>query len=589
MNKKKWIPIALAALTLGACSDDNVSDNGNEPQWNAEGKGYVTLSLNLPTATGVDSKANDEFDDGIASEYAVGNATLLLFTGDDESTATCHSVYEMNLGNWNEDLDDDQITASTKITQAINSYDETNAYALVVLNHNGTITITDENTATLGTEELVGKTWEEIRDLTLSEVPTKSGIMMLNAPLTTAKGGTGASAPSGTVTTLALIDGEKVYQSEAQAATGEPAATIYVERVVAKVSVNDETTEGETLDDTEIKYEIAGWFLDITNKTSYLGHNVEDFSTWLPYTSANLTSGSDYRFAGHTPVETGVEKYRIYWAKDPNYSGENLDNAFDMNVAGTDFNGKTPYDMGDYAYCFENTFNVANMKNNQSTRVIVKAKLTAPEGTTVEEDGTFYTEGMDASVLYDEAGMVKIFKSRLTTDPAFISWAADHVSGGKDAIKEENITVTFDENEEAKGKMVVETITLTGVTYLDKENIPVEIIEEITPDVNVYKNGYAYYPVVIKHFGDAQTPWEAPEIGGAYGDNAEEAARDYLGRYGVVRNNWYDINVDGIAKLGYPSVPPVDGGEDDIVQNFISVKINILSWAKRTQGVTLGD
>ena len=77
--------------------------------------------------------------------------------------------------------------------------------------------------------------------------------------------------------------------------------------------------------------------------------------------------------------------------------------------------------------------------------------------------------------------------------------------------------------------------------------------------------------------------------GGAYEDNAEEAARDYLGRYGVVRNNWYDINVDGIAKLGYPSVPPVDGGEDDIVQNFISVKINILSWAKRTQGVTLGD
>ena len=81
MNKKRWFPIALAMLTLGACSDDNLSDYENgQPQWNAEGQGYVTLALNLPTTPSV-SRANDVFDDGEASEYAVNDATLLIFTG----------------------------------------------------------------------------------------------------------------------------------------------------------------------------------------------------------------------------------------------------------------------------------------------------------------------------------------------------------------------------------------------------------------------------------------------------------------------------------------------------------------------------
>ena len=111
--------------------------------------------------------------------------------------------------------------------------------------------------------------------------------------------------------------------------------------------------------------------------------------------------------------------------------------------------------------------------------------------------------------------------------------------------------------------------------------------------VATYENGTSYYPVRIKHFGDELTPWKSTETpkptvsDGAYPDANQ--AGNYLGRYGVLRNNWYSIDVKGIKKLGSPVVPEVTGDTDDELAAYISVKINVLSWAKRTQGATLGE
>lgn len=89
------------------------------------------------------------------------------------------------------------------------------------------------------------------------------------------------------------------------------------------------------------------------------------------------------------------------------------------------------------------------------------------------------------------------------------------------------------------------------------------------------------------------TPWKKSETpkptvsDGAY-PTANQAG-NYLGRYGVLRNNWYTVNVEGIKKIGSPVVPEVTGDPDDELAAYISVKINVLSWAKRTQGATLGE
>ena len=98
--------------------------------------------------------------------------------------------------------------------------------------------------------------------------------------------------------------------------------------------------------------------------------------------------------------------------------------------------------------------------------------------------------------------------------------------------------------------------------------------------ISTYLNGEAYYIARIKHFNEL-TPWTA---GTPYnGDN-----NAFLGRYGVLRNNWYDLSVNSISGLGYPDVPEVKPTvPDDENEQFINVEVKILDWAKRSQNIDL--
>ena len=82
-----------------------------------------------------------------------------------------------------------------------------------------------------------------------------------------------------------------------------------------------------------------------------------------------------------------------------------------------------------------------------------------------------------------------------------------------------------------------------------------------------------YAATYIKHFGEHYT--QLVDMEGA----------NYLGRYGVVRNNWYDMNVTKVG-IGSPTVPGDEGNLDE-EESYINVEINILSWAKREQNVEL--
>lgn len=106
-----------------------------------------------------------------------------------------------------------------------------------------------------------------------------------------------------------------------------------------------------------------------------------------------------------------------------------------------------------------------------------------------------------------------------------------------------------------------------------------------------YTGGIAYYPIRIKHFGDDLTPWDKAKVTDPkkpYGNPADEDK--YLGRFGVLRNNWYNITVNTIKNVGSAVVPEVDFDKDnkpDEIEQYISVRINVLSWAKRNQSENL--
>lgn len=594
MKKTLLFSVALAGLMLGSCSSsDDLNGGGNNTDPNQSGSGYISLSLNLPTRSGSVSRAeNDNFNDGLADEYAVKNGTLILFEGANETDATFAGAYElknlsMNLVGTNKD----NITTTTKITQKINnglSSGTNSFYAIVVLNNNGTLAV-DDATATLKVNGEDFPPTKKISDLQNLELTKKAsdfnttGFLMMNAPLASAKGG--ADDPSSaTISVASKIDKDHIYATEALAKANS-SASIYVERALAKVDVTASKPTGNLDDAPTVTYSVEGWVLDNTNKKTYYLRNTSNSSEWLSLKTTSTVPTKPYRFVGDNPMESSVQLYRTYWAKDPNYATKPTVLANDFNTIGN----KAPASLkslGEHDYCLENTFNVPQQTQDVTTRVIVAAKLGS--------GSTFYVVNDNEKDLLDADGMKKAVKSAFLNNTDVQAWIKTGLKAGE-KIEANDLDVTVAST--AGNNVPTVSVNATGNAKYTSGAAPT-VTADITNIMNAikvatYENGISYYPVRIKHFGDDLTPWkktEAPEptvSGGAY-PTANQAA-NYLGRYGVLRNNWYNIDVTGIKKLGSPVVPEVTGDTDDELAAYISVKINVLSWAKRTQGATLGE
>lgn len=578
MKKVKLFSFALAALMLGACSSEDGIDNGGQGTVLPGEKGYISLAINLPTTPS--TRANDDFDDGLEAEYKVNDATLLIFNGTDEGTAVFSGAYD--LGSMTPTSVGGNITASYNVTQEITKPGAGNVYALVVVNKGNVLT--NDGEWKLKGESLTGKTFDYFRTtaqtLTASELASvtsdaEGSFFMTNAPLYTNPGGV-TDPNGGNAVTLTKINTENIYSTQAEA-EDNPAASIYVERAVAKVTVTNSNTGSAG---SSLTYAITGWTLDVTNTKSYIVRNVKGADWW----SYKAATSNDYRFVGSAAVAAGL--YRTYWAYDPNYASL-VEGDF------TKLEGTTPAsltEVGKNAYCLENTFNVANMNQNQTTRVIVAAKLTMAGA---EESGDFYILDNDKNTIFTKENAVKAIKAEYLTNPAVVAALQDPTTGLNEGqyIGEADLTVNFDSKETTGGDLTVTEITISEDRKGDFKGgeIPAvlkaggnnDIIAAVNAGkkVSYYKGGIAYYPVLIRHFDDTQANWNNAE----YKNNGN----DYLGRYGVLRNNWYNIDVTAIKTIGSADVPDVYGTPDDPMESWISVEINVLSWAKRSQSVDL--
>ena len=594
MKKTLLFSVALAGLMLGSCSSsDDLNGGGNNTGSNQSGSGYISLSLNLPTRSGSMSRAaNDKFDDGLANEYAVKNGTLILFEGTDEANATFAGAYELkNLSMNLVGTTTDNITTTTKITQKINNglSSGNNFYAIVVLNNNGTLAV-DGTNASLKVNGVDFPSTKKISDLQSLELTKNAsdfkttGFLMMNAPLSSVKGG--ESEPTAAkISVASKIDKDHIYSTEALAKANS-SATIYVERALAKVDVTATSTTGNLTDNASVPYTIKGWILDNTNKKTYYLRNTSNSSDWLSLTTTSTVPTKPYRFVGDTPMESGVSLYRTYWAQDPNYATKPTVLANDFNTIGNSVPAALK-SLSDCDYCLENTFTVGQQNQDVTTRVIIAAQL--------KDDGkTFYVVNDNEKDLLDADGMKKAVKSAFLNNTDVQAWIKTGLKNGK-TIDENDLDVTVAST--AGNNVPTVSVNATGNAKYTTGAAPT-VTADITNimktiKVATYENGISYYPVRIKHFGDELTPWKSTEnplptvSTGAY--PTDNQAANYLGRYGVLRNNWYNIDVQGIKKLGSPVVPEVTGDTDDELAAYISVKINVLSWAKRTQGAILGQ
>ena len=598
----------IAAMTASCSSNEDLGTAGPGTGTNESGVGYATFTINLPTASGT-RVANDDFAEGTAKEYAVNDATLVIFEkGTETSENKFKFVEAVPLGNlepWKKDNESTNgITTEATITAKLNSakVDEVGGkyYALVILNNEATtgnkVTPPSATTETYGTWNVAAKV------TTANLLDNTKGFYMANAPQFTAK--------DVEPTTLVAIQG--IYRTKEEAQS-KAATTIHVERGLAKVTVGSSSvTVGSSstkdyfgaagANATGTKYisdkvQITKWALDVTNNKSFPVHVTSGLKAGIPSTDPAVpavpayadiwndetgTAPATSRFVSHPA--TGAFK-RVYWGIDPNYSKDLTDKAacgkeFTLvKTNGSDAVWKTSTDP---LYCLENTFDIDHMKQGQTTRVVFKAKYTTKD---FRDNETFYKIGNNTDIW------------NKTNLEAQIKTKAQEVLVGKDPTKDPT-KVTLDLK--AEGNNIEETagtkiLTEDNVLY-DGAKVSAEEIKAINeklglkdktatdPIVGIatYASGESYYIARIKHFGDELTPWEA---GNATYDGKN---LEWLGRYGVLRNNWYDLTVNSISGPGYPDVPEVKPDTpDDEDTKYISVSVKILDWAKRSQKVDL--
>lgn len=299
----------IAAMTASCSSNEDLGTAGPGTGTNETGVGYATFTINLPSVSG--TRAADaggaEMDEGTAKEYAVKSATALIFQKYGSDEGSCKFVESVDLPTAAADWTDDTtvgITTTKKLVAKLTNVDTKNQYyVLVLLNNN--------KNKTGGVKvalPTVGQSYNEwnsqILTPSVDDLAADNDFYMANAPLK------GTASP----TTLVTIDKEHIYSSKEKAEAGTSAATVYVERGVAKMSVNDPKTktviDKATNNPTKSTVEFNNWALDITNKKTYAVHNIDGLST-------------DFPAIWTTPRFIGTNS-RVYWGKDPNYNLDNL-------------------------------------------------------------------------------------------------------------------------------------------------------------------------------------------------------------------------------------------------------------------------
>lgn len=595
VNVKNLFGMAVMATALVGCaSNDDLTPNGNENESNKVGTAYASFTIELPSTRGTRTAGDPVYNPGDANEYAVNNAQLVIFKKNEATTEGEYQwVENVEIGNlepWNNDPGEG-VTRYANITAALNSAKVSGAneyFALIILNNAGESKVTLPSSGDTYSSWNIATKAKSAADFLNND----NGFYMANAP----------KYESATVEPTTLVSINGIYRTKEEA-QNNPATTVYVERGMAKVTVaNKGFTSTPVKSGTAYEndnYEITGWALDVLNKSTFPVHMTTglmkggNVKAIVPSaTTGDLKDGSQTLTAyadiwknelNKTDRFVGTGEFaRVYWGIDPNYSLSLGDvdkckkHFYIVNPAGDKYSDGTTLKWSDSKtplYCLENTFDLDNMKQGQTTRVIFKAVYT-PHG--IATGKNFYKIGNNSTIWSEDNLKTQIIAK------------AQEVLKETDAAK---ITVNLaapsnDISGEAGTKwLVADNISYTGGTVsaanINDINNKLGLNKTNGVGIATYKSGESYYIARIKHFNDL-TKWNAGDP--TYGSDNEK----YLGRYGVLRNNWYELTVNSVSGPGYPDVPEIKPDTpDDEDTKYINVSVKVLDWAKRSQTVDL--
>lgn len=366
----------------------------------------------------------------------------------------------------------------------------------------------------------------------------KNNFMMINA-------GDNANPANGALVTanVKVVDGMLIADATAAIAAAEAdRSLIHVDRVVAKVSLG--INPGGVTVPAGVTCTFGNWALNVTNKSMF------------PYAEIVMPAGGS----------AGAD-YRI----DPNYelAGFNVSQFNYLKVAD---DGTLPADfsaMTDSKYCLENTMAADAQTQAQTTAAVASAVYT-PNSFTAG-DSWFRLLGVTYKTLADLQAVYNAAKA--VTSP--------------DALQTQIITLCdqfyarMSAAATAQGKTVGADFAAITLAELDAianggEYSKPDATAGETVGVEYFQKGVCYYNILIRH-DDAITATMA------------------LGKYGVVRNNWYTLTINSVKQPGTPWIPdttdPTDpekpGENDDDAEAYLSVSITVNPWTTWSQGVDL--
>ncbi len=603
MKKISLIMPLLAAMAFTSCSSDEpIGDGQTTTPSDGEGTGntsYVSIAIASNNAPG--SRA--DYEDGTGNEATVKNVVLFFYDEYGQplnvNMGTTNTNYKIiknptlqshtdaigsdyNVEHWFTQTQ--QLHTKSNVTKAkvlawvnINTGTDANGYEILMNFNNQAPVRGNISMSGLGgkTAFFTGETYNAPIGATNRKANSEF-VMSSSTYLNEAKN-----------TVMREVD-VNIYDNQADAEKN--VATIYVERVRARVTLTaggDKSTDGTYTPDLsdvtlptefadaaaakKLKLKVLGWTLNTVCKNAYFFKQLE---------------AKDYGFdwSWNDPTH-----HRSYWEDGYDFEGTKAvdGNYFDkVSFMPSAIKAKP----GTTDYCNPNT-------TAYPTKALVRTQLQHEDGTPVA-----IAKWYGNDYLYDDLKTAVL--STLQKGKVLIQDTPKGEAKYKD-ITEDNIN--FVQGDGTPGTS--ESWRAYPVLTKQIENVDVNYFEsaptETNPDrvipcsyeranyllnfykaendktfategAKIWKEGYAYYFVDIKHFGT---------------DNTNNATRST----GVVRNHSYNIEIEGFKGLGTPIynpdqlIPEPDLPEDD-KETYVAVKMNVLSWRiVPTQKVTLGQ
>ncbi len=624
MKFLKYLPFALAIALMVGCSDDNVTLQEEESSELMADGGSVSIRINLPSTTAVTRATEAELADGLSQEYAVNDGTIILF--DAQERFVTKQTFTGSELNFTANTANNITSSSVEVKIGPNL--KTPKYAAVYL-----------NMTTAAATELVYSTFNETKspingpNNAIVDVNGNGYFFMSNSTFDNSNAPTSVYHSTSGLQTLQELDPASVKSTSATTNSNEATTNIYVERASVKVELtftNASNQANEVTGSTAIvdattglptitftaganvgdQITVTGWTLNATNKT-YYSTKLIDATNW-----ADWLTTTKYFMA---PYVSRPSDFRSHFGIDTNYDGSTLTNSATQGFY-EEFNyaslsqainpsKTTATSTGvQYLYCLENTFDVDNQEQNQTTSLLIAANYKQAGNADTSGDifklGTTIYGGNGVSLInhlvtvLNANGYQKVAGTTGTTPSAIV--AADlKINKGnyiyKDLILPNNCSIVFNGNVVAAMDTSMDAILNSVLGYRA---------------ISYYKGGNCFYSVPIRHFNDEQVP--LLDATGNYvsfnGTVTHVNNTDQLGRYGVLRNNWYSAEVSSISSIGRPvPVSPTDPinpdpsypdpqdpdpnnpapTPDDVVNTYLQAKINILPWAKRSQKIKL--